>query len=54
MQAARTAPLTTADAMQVLFDRVFGAHEIFFASGEASGASRPPCRHRPDAGRIEG
>ena len=35
MQAAEAAPLTTADAMQVLFDRVFGAHEIFFASGEA-------------------
>lgn len=35
MAAAARAPLTTADAMTVLFDRVFGAHEIFFASGEA-------------------
>lgn len=35
LKAAANAPITTADAIQVLFDRVFGAHEIFFAAGEA-------------------
>jgi uncharacterized protein (DUF1786 family) len=33
--AAQKSPITTGDAMQVLFDRGFGPHEIFFASGEA-------------------
>ena len=33
--AAASNPISVADAMTVLFDRVFGAHEIFFASGEA-------------------
>ena len=49
MQAASTAPLTTADAMQVLFDRVFGAHEIFFASGEA----RAHLGHLAATGRMQ-
>ncbi|MGC6485751.1 MAG: MBL fold metallo-hydrolase [Candidatus Puniceispirillales bacterium] len=49
MAAAAKAPLTTADAMQVLFDRVFGAHEIFFASGEA----RAHLGHLVSSGRMD-
>lgn len=35
LEAAATAPLSTADAMSVLFGRDFEAHELYFASGEA-------------------
>ncbi|MGU9962440.1 MAG: MBL fold metallo-hydrolase [Candidatus Puniceispirillales bacterium WSBS_2018_MAG_OTU23] len=33
--AAAITPLTTASAMDVLFGRVFGPHEVYFAAGEA-------------------
>ena len=35
VEAARNKPLSVADAMDVLFGRVFGPHELYFASGEA-------------------
>ncbi len=47
--AAREAPITTGDSMLVLFDRVFDAHEIFFASGEA----RAHLGHLVSTGRGE-
>ena len=34
-EAGKDRPISTADAMEVLFDRDFGPHEVFFASGEA-------------------
>ena len=34
-QAAKSAPLTVSTAMDVLFGRMFGEHELYFASGEA-------------------
>lgn len=34
-EAARNGPVTVASSMEVLFSRVFGSHEIFFAAGEA-------------------
>lgn len=36
MDRASQGPLTVADGMTVLFNRVFGAHELFFASGESA------------------
>ena len=36
MARAANSSLTVSDGMTVLFDRVFGAHELFFASGEAA------------------
>ena len=33
--AAATGPMTTAAALDVLFGRVFGPHEVYFAAGEA-------------------
>ena len=36
MERAATGPMTVADGMTVLFNRVFGPHELFFASGEAA------------------
>ena len=36
MARAEEGPLTVADGMTVLFNRVFGAHELFFATGEAA------------------
>ena len=34
-QALASAPLTTALALDILFGRVFGPHEVYFAAGEA-------------------
>lgn len=48
LAASAQNPVTTRDAMQVLFDRVFGAHEIFFASGEA----RAHLGHLVSTGRM--
>ena len=36
MDYAASGPMTVADGMTVLFNRVFGPHELFFASGEAA------------------
>ncbi len=36
MTRAAQGPMTVADGMEVLFNRVFGAHELFFASGESA------------------
>lgn len=35
LKAAHTAPLTTATAMDTLFGKLFGPHELYFAAGEA-------------------
>ena len=35
IQAAETAPISVSDAMAVLFGKEFGAHEMYFAAGEA-------------------
>jgi hypothetical protein len=32
---AKSTPLTVSTAMDVLFGRMFGEHELYFASGEA-------------------
>jgi len=34
-EAAKTQPLTVTSAMDVLFGRSFGDHELYFASGES-------------------
>lgn len=36
MERANEGSMTVADGMTVLFDRVFGTHELFFATGEAA------------------
>jgi glyoxylase-like metal-dependent hydrolase (beta-lactamase superfamily II) len=46
--AAQTVPLTVRSAMDELFGRTFGAHEIYFASGEA----RAHLNHLVAVGRL--
>jgi glyoxylase-like metal-dependent hydrolase (beta-lactamase superfamily II) len=36
MERAADGPMTVADGMKVLFDREFGPHELFFATGETA------------------
>lgn len=48
-EAGKNKAITTADAMEILFSRVFGAHEIMFASGEA----RAHLTHLVAVGRME-
>ena len=47
-EAAKTQPLTVASAMDVLFGRSFGDHELYFASGE----SRAHLTHLVTTGRL--
>ena len=47
-KAAAAKPISTADAIEALFDRVFGAHEVFFAAGEA----RAHLTHLAATGRV--
>ena len=47
-EAAQTQPLSVASAMDVLFGRAFGDHELYFASGEA----RAHLTHLVATGRL--
>ena len=48
-EAAKTAPLTVSLAMDVLFGRMFGEHEMYFASGEA----RAHLNNLSNTGRLD-